>query len=171
MKIETFIHRAINISGKISPSAFIAAHRSFLAGFPSTLKVLMLLDRGKLFPTPALAEILTALPREADPQRKTVERIDKKTGEVRLVSQAAVEKQKDKLGRKYAIFAFEKAEIGGLTLNDEVQQADTYQDAFNKAQQKCCISVDREVVRCLIVGLDGTSTVVDREMIFRAKKV
>lgn len=125
MRIETFVKRA---TGQVNAERFIAEHRNFLCGFKSVLPILAMLERGEIFPTPALVNILTVLVTEKDPDVKDIEVVDKETGEITVKSLSQVEKEPAKKEPKtYTLFLFCKDDFGGEECV-ETFEADLWQD-------------------------------------------
>jgi hypothetical protein len=131
MKIDTFIKKAV--TGQHSASVFLKEHKDFLCCFPRLVPVLAAVEAGRLFPTPALTQILTLLVLEKDPNAKTEEVVNLKTGEITHKSLGQVEKaERKKVKKKYLLFLFIDE---GASIAEEYAAAD-YGEAMRISYRK-----------------------------------
>lgn len=160
MLIQTFLKKAVSISGKMSASTFIKENREYICSFPRLLPIVAELEAGRLLPTPALDKITTLIAVEPiDPAMKTEEVLNKKTGEIKKVTPKSLEEKKEKTPDKYTIFMYVKDELGGVTPLEETWSADLFQAAVRLSHRRLFNREDS--VRAEIIGM-GVSTVIER---------
>lgn len=130
MRIDTFLKKAVH--GKHSASVFLKEHRGYLLNFPRVAPILVALEKGDIFPTPALVQILNLLVLERDPATEEVEFVNPKTGEVRVRKVLDVAAKK-KTVKKYQIFIFIDK---GKDISEEIYEAAEYGEAERIAFRK-----------------------------------
>lgn len=161
MKIDTFVKKAVK--GHVNPVVFLKEHRDYLMGFRRIVPILVALEKKTLFPTAALKDILTLIVLEKDPEEKTVEELNEKTGEIKMKSPKQLEKVKEKkvhIPKKYQLFLILKDADGNEFFQDETYEADTYQEATRISHTRLFRREDS--IRMDVIG-GGVTTGISRD--------
>lgn len=164
MLIETFLKKAVNTSGKVSASAFIKEHRNFLCSFPRILPILVAMDQGKMFPTPALEQIVTLMAVEKDPAKavKATKETVQKDGTIKVEKVPSPKKPP----MKYLLFLYLKDSNGNEYIDGEKNEgAEEYGDAEHIAHLRLFRREDSTKME--IIGM-GISTFVSRDDAIRS---